>query len=152
MAAPWCCKNTVFTQGASGRLDAINGSVVQLSRASVTGGSFTTAGGGAIATAAGTTSNLSGVTNSGTLDIVNNSFLQLDGNLTNNGTVNMQSVGNFTDIIINGARTIGGTGVINLSNNAQTACMAQAARSRWAVARPFRARDRSVPVWPVSAS
>ena len=112
-------QNTVFNQGASGRLDAINGSVVQLSGASVTGGSFTTAGGGAIATAAGTTSNLSGVTNSGTLDIVNNSFLQLDGNLTNNGTVNMQSVGNFTDIIINGDRTVGGTGVINLSNNAQ---------------------------------
>lgn len=112
-------QNTVFNQGASGRLDAINGSVVQLSGATITGGSFTTASGGAIAAAAGTTSNLSGVTNSGTLNIVNNSALQLDGNLTNNGTVNMQSVGNFTDIIINGARTIGGTGVINLSNNAQ---------------------------------
>jgi hypothetical protein len=109
-------QNTNVTQGALGSLDAINGSTVQLSTASVTGGSFTSSSGGAIATAAGTTSSLSAVTNAGTLNVVNNSFVNLDGNLVNNGTVNMQSLGNATDLIITGARTISGSGVINLSN------------------------------------
>lgn len=107
---------TAITQGALGRLEALNGSTVQLSSASVTGGSFTTSGGGAIATAAGTTSALSGVTNNGSFNVVNNSFLTLDGNLTNHGSVNLQSLGNATDLVVTGARTIGGSGVINLSN------------------------------------
>lgn len=108
--------STSITQGALGRLDAVNGGTVQLSNASITGGSFTTSGSAAIATASGTTSSLSGVTNTGTFNVVNNSFVNLDGSLTNTGTFNLQSAGNATDLVITGARTITGSGVINLSN------------------------------------
>jgi hypothetical protein len=78
--------------------------------------------------------------------------LQLDGNLTNNGTVNLQSVGNFTDIIINGARTIGGTGVINLSNNAQNRMYGAGGTLTLGSGQTLQGAGRSVPAWPASAS
>jgi hypothetical protein len=43
----------------------------------------------------------------------------LRGTLTNNGTVNLQSVGNFTDLRADGSRSILGNGTITLSNNVQ---------------------------------
>jgi len=109
-------QNTTVTQGASGVLDAINNGVVQLSGASVTGGSFTTTAGSAINTTSGTTSTVSGVANFGTLNIVDNSTLALVGTLTNNGSVNMKSLGNPTSISVTGTQTINGSGTINLSN------------------------------------
>ncbi|MCE2947061.1 MAG: choice-of-anchor D domain-containing protein, partial [Betaproteobacteria bacterium] len=111
-------QNSVVTQGAGGVLDAINNGVVRLSGTAVTGGTFTTASGGAIATAGGSFSNsVSGVTNSGTLNIVDNSGLILAGTLTNNGSINFGSVGNFTDLIVSGARSIAGAGTVTLSNS-----------------------------------
>lgn len=109
-------QGTNVTQGASGRLEGINGSIVQLFNASVSGGSFTSSGTGAVATASGTTNSVSGVTNSGTFNIVNNSFVNLDGNLVNNGSVNLQSAGNITNLNVTGARTISGNGTINLTD------------------------------------
>ena len=110
-------QGTSFSQGASGTLNAINGSVVQLSNSSITGGSFSSASGGAVATAGGTFANtLSGVTNTGTFNVVNNSGIVLVGTLTNNGTINLNSAGNSTDIALTGSQSILGAGVINLSN------------------------------------
>ena len=110
-------QNTAVAQGLSGTLDAINGGTLALSNASITGGTFASSGGGAIATSNGTTNSLSGVTNQGTFNVVNNSFVNLTGTLTNNGTTNLQSAGNFTDLVVNGAQSILGNGSINLSNN-----------------------------------
>ncbi len=109
-------QNTTVNQGASGVLDAINNGVVRLSGVGITSGTLTTSAGSAIATAGGTTSSVSGVTNNGTLNILDNSTLTLNGTLTNNGSVNMLSVGNTTTISVTGAQTIDGTGTINLSN------------------------------------
>lgn len=109
-------QSTTVNQGVSGTLNAINNGVVRLHGATINNGSFTTASGGSIATQNGTGSTLSGVTNTGTLNIVDNSSITLTGTLTNNGTVNMQSVGNSTDLRIAGAQTINGTGTISLSN------------------------------------
>ena len=50
----------------------------------------------------GNTARVAGVTNTGSLNINNNSFLELAGTLTNNGTLNLQSVGNSTDLRITG--------------------------------------------------
>ncbi|MBK8525705.1 MAG: hypothetical protein IPL57_00965 [Rubrivivax sp.] len=112
-------ENTAFNQGAAGTLNALNGSVVQLSNSSITGGSFSTASGGAVATAGATFGNtLSGVTNTGTFNLVNNSGIVLGGTLTNNGSVNLISSGNVTDIALSGSRSILGSGVIALSNYA----------------------------------
>ena len=112
-------QNTAFNQGASGTLNAINGSVVQISNSSITGGSFSSGSGGAVATAGGTFANtVSGVTNTGTFNIVDNSGVGLAGTLTNNGAVNLQSGGNATDLRLSGSQSIVGTGVINLTNTA----------------------------------
>jgi hypothetical protein len=108
---------THLNQGALGVVDAVNGGIVRLiGNSTVSGGTFTTASGGRIATLSGNTAGVSGVRNTGTLDIVDNSALLLDGTLTNDGVINMQSLGNPTDLRTTGNRLIDGTGTINLSN------------------------------------
>ena len=108
--------STAVTQGASGTLNAINNGTVSLTGGTtITGGSFSTASGGQVAVASGTVS-IGGVTNTGTFNIRDNTALNLNGTLTNNGVVNMQSAGNSTDFVIAGTQTINGTGTINLSN------------------------------------
>ena len=48
--------------------------------------------------------------------MANNSFVRQTGNLVYNGTLNMDSVGNATDLQIDGTRSITGTATINMSN------------------------------------
>ena len=64
----------------------------------------------------GNTARVAGVNNTGTLNINNNSFLELNGTLTNNGVLNLQSAGNATDLRAVGNQSILGTGTINLTN------------------------------------
>ncbi len=110
-------QGSTVTQGAGGSLHAINNGVVRLSGSTITGGSFSSASGGAIATAGGSfTNRLANVTNTGTLNIVDNSGLTLDGTLTNNGNLNLRSAGNYSELMVNGAQTINGTGTVTLSN------------------------------------
>ena len=105
------------TQGASGTLNAINGGTVSLIGGStITGGTFSTASGGQVAVITGNTAGVSGVNNTGTLNLQNNAVLNLNGTLTNNGVLNLQSAGNNTDLVSTGNRLIDGTGTINLSN------------------------------------
>jgi hypothetical protein len=144
-AATLLIQNTTVTQGASGVLDAINNGVVQLSGASVTGGSFTTTAGSAINTTSGTTSTVSGVANFGTLNIVDNSTLALVGTLTNNGSVNMKSLGNPTSISVTGTQTINGSGTINLSNTLANRILGDGATLTLAAGRPCKARELWVP-------
>jgi hypothetical protein len=59
------------------------------------------------------------VSNAGTVTIDNNSSLGLAGNNTNNGVITMQSVGNLTDLTINGVVSLNGTGSVQMSNNFQ---------------------------------
>ncbi len=108
---------TTVNQGAAGVLSAINGGNVILSGgSSITGGSLASASGGAIATAGGNNARLAGVANTGTLNIADNSTLFLDGTLTNNGSLNLNSGGNFTNLVTSGNRLIDGTGTITLTN------------------------------------
>ncbi len=105
-------------QGAGGVLNAINNGVVRLANSSVSGGSFSSASGGAVVTAGGSFNNrLANVNNTGTLNIVDNSGVVLDGTLSNNGSINLGSVGNFSEFMVNGAQAINGTGTLTLSNN-----------------------------------
>jgi len=119
---------TNLNQGSSGVLDAVNNDTVRLTgNSTITGGTFTTGSGGQIATQSGNTAGVSGVTNTGTLNIVENSTLALNGTLTNNGSVNLQSGGNLTNLSTTGNRLIDGTGTINLSNDANNRIVAAAA-------------------------
>jgi hypothetical protein len=67
---------------------------------------------------------LGGGTVSGPMTMANNSFVRQTGDLVYNGTLNMASVGNFTDLQIDGLRTISGTATISMSNNAQNRLLA----------------------------
>ena len=57
----------------------------------------------------GATVTLGGGTVSGPMSMVNNSFVRLAADMTYNGVLSMGSVGNFTDLQFDGARTLGGT-------------------------------------------
>jgi hypothetical protein len=51
--------------------------------------------------------------------ILNNIILTVDGNITNNGSLNLSSTGNFTELVLGGNVTLSGTGTVTLSANTQ---------------------------------
>jgi hypothetical protein len=93
------------------------GSTVNVNVATINGGTLTTTGGGAFQNTG--TATFSGVTLStgSTLTLLNGTTTTLEGTITNNGTIAQGSTGNFTDIYINGAGTLTGTGSLNMSNS-----------------------------------
>jgi len=112
-----------FTNGASGTIEAVgvdgmgNPSTVLLeSNASITDGTLTTSGGGIIAVATGHVANLTNVTNSGTLNVVNNGQLNVNGTITNNGTITLQGAGNNTFFYAPSNTTLTGTGTLVMSS------------------------------------
>ena len=109
-----------YTQTGAGKFLATGvNSEVLLDATSITGGTLTGASGGKFVAENGTTIN--GITiNTGTMFDVNNAqVLNLAaGTITNQGTINLTSTGNTTEIAINGAVTLAGTGKIILSANA----------------------------------
>ncbi|MCZ2292522.1 MAG: hypothetical protein LC125_11300, partial [Burkholderiales bacterium] len=122
---------TTVNQGAAGVLDAINGGSVTLTNGSkIIGGTFTSDSGSAVSVASGHNARLSGVTNSGNLTLANSASLYLDGTLTNNGSLNLNSVGNNTDLITSGNQLIDGSGTITLSNRSSNRIRAATAGDR----------------------
>jgi hypothetical protein len=84
----------------------------------VTGGTFATSNGGAIVQPAGGSSFLTGVTNAGAFSILNGATVQLLGNITNNGTINVNSTGSLTLINLpTNSVTLAGKGHVVLNNN-----------------------------------
>jgi hypothetical protein len=126
--ASFTITGTTVNQGAAGVLSAINGGNVNLTGgSSIVGGSLATAGSGAIITGSGSNARLAGVTNTGTFNVVDNSTLFLDGTLTNNASLNLNSGGNFTNLVTSGNRLIDGTGTITLTNGPNNRILAAAA-------------------------
>ena len=81
----------------SGTISAADGSSVQLEAGIViNGGTLTTSGTGLLETINGYTGTLENITNSGNYVLGNNSQNTLIGTITNNGNINMGSVGNGT--------------------------------------------------------
>ncbi len=103
----------VFTN--NGTIQALNGSQVLLNNGvTITGNStFTTAGSGVITV--NNSATLSNLTFSGALVASNNTTTTLVGTLTNNGTFNLNSLGNGDDLRLSGSVTLAGTGLITLS-------------------------------------
>ncbi len=95
--------------------------VVSLSGGTIEGGTIKTATGGAIQTIGGN-GNLDGVTEgkvtlAGTLNITDNTVLTLEGVINNTGTIKLASVGNNTDIHLNGENvTLEGGGKVTLTD------------------------------------
>jgi hypothetical protein len=61
----------------------------------------------------------SGISNAGTIALGNNSVLNVTGNITNSGSITLNSTGNETELVLNGNVVLSGGGTLTLSNNAQ---------------------------------
>ena len=106
----------VFTN--TGLIEALDKSQVPfVSGATLSGGLLSTTGTGTLLVNYGAT--LSDVTLQGTLNVADNNTLDLGGTITNNGTINLASVGEYTTLNIAGPVTLAGTGTINLVSAAR---------------------------------
>jgi fibronectin-binding autotransporter adhesin len=79
--------------------------------------------GGAITNAGTITNNgalvaQSTISNTGTIALGNNTTTTVDGNISGAGTITMNSIGNFTELVLGGNVTLSG-GTLTMSNNAQ---------------------------------
>lgn len=89
------------------------GAIVRfINSASVTGGIYSTSGGGEIVVEAGHTAFASPQSLSGILRVRNNANLNINGNLTNNGSIRLTTGGNVSLLSLNGPLTLSGTGTI----------------------------------------
>ncbi|NMC74692.1 MAG: choice-of-anchor D domain-containing protein, partial [Geobacteraceae bacterium] len=100
--------------GASGLIEAVNGSKVILSGSTVSGGTLNTSGGGSIELQSATLSNLA---INGQVAVQNGQTGYLEGTITNTGTLRLNSAGGATDLRINGDVTLAGPGSLTMSNN-----------------------------------
>ncbi len=104
-----------WTQSGAGTISAGNGSAVVLQQnASVTGGTLNSSGTGVVYGGGGYNVSLSNITNSGTYDLQNNNQTFVSGTITNNGTINLQSGGNNTNLNLTANTTLAGTGTVVL--------------------------------------
>jgi hypothetical protein len=103
----------LVTQGTSGQISAANTSSVTLTNANVTGGSLSSAGNGSIQING--TSTIGALTSSALIDIPINSALNVSGNLTDNGSivVNTTQQGDLATLNFSGG-TLSGTGSVLL--------------------------------------
>ena len=100
---------------AGGRIQALNGSQVQLTAgATINNGTLMTVGTGSILNL--NTATLNTLTLVGTFNSTNSSTTTVLGTLTNMGVISLNSVGNFTDFVLTGNLTLTGGGTINLTN------------------------------------
>jgi hypothetical protein len=111
--------NTGGTIQANGASGTGNGAAVNLRDGiTITGGTITSNSFGSFSVLAGGAT-LSGLTNTGTVNIVNNDVLNLAGTIVNNGAINLNSGGNNTELILSGNVALNGTGTVTMSNNPQ---------------------------------
>jgi hypothetical protein len=109
--------NTI--NNAGGTILGGTGSSVQLQNGIIiSGGTLNTSGTGLVETINGNTATLENVTNAGNYVLGNDSQNTLVGTITNNGNINMGSVGNGTFFLLSGNVTLSGTGTLTMSNNA----------------------------------
>jgi hypothetical protein len=103
----------------SGFIRALDTSTVELSTNSViVGGTLTTAGSGLIKDTNNAKLQDLTLDTASQLQVINGDILSLQGTITNNGTVTINSTANLTDLIVQGASTtLAGNGTISLSAN-----------------------------------
>jgi hypothetical protein len=113
---------TLFLSGdtytnTNGTIQAIGTNSAVSLAGTISGGTIKTSGGGIIQTPGGNSSGLMNVTNSGTFAVQNNGSTTLAGTLTNTGTVQLNSAGNFTELRLNGNVSLTGAGTVTMGNN-----------------------------------
>jgi fibronectin-binding autotransporter adhesin len=101
----------VAYNNTGGTIQALSGGIVQLEDGTYTGGTLTTTGTGVIQLYSDAI--LNNLTNTGTLQLSDNTAL-LEGTVTNNGTINVQS---SADLFMSGNVTLTGSGSLNLASS-----------------------------------
>jgi hypothetical protein len=111
---------SAVNNGAAGKITAATGNVY-LSGGTLEGGTLATSGGGEIIDSSGGTLNgvTNAVVNTGTVFVDNNNGLHVTGTIDNTGTVELASVANTTQFLLDAAVTLTGSGTLLLSNNTQ---------------------------------
>src|ERR1700691_1563051 len=112
--------NGTWTQSGAGKIAAATGSSVLLTdNVSITGGTLSTSGTGVIYNAANNDVYLTNVTNTGNYTLQNNTATEINGTLTNTGTITLDAAGNTTELYLTGKTTLSGAGtvVITSTNN-----------------------------------
>ena len=110
-----------FDQTGGGLVQAGDGSLVELNGCTMVGGLFDSIGSGVIQVVNGGT-RMVGATNTGRIDIPNNvQGLRLQIGLVNSGLVNLLSVGNNTDVILETDVSLTGGGEIAMQANGASA-------------------------------
>jgi hypothetical protein len=101
-----------------GTIEAQTGSSVLLAGPTITGGTLTTTGTGVVGTNnLNTGVVLNGVTNAGNYVVADSSSTTLQGKITNNGTISLNSLGGGAFLNISGNVTLKGKGDVILSNS-----------------------------------
>ncbi len=113
---------TTINGSTGGVIQAVGGTV-RLATAIVLGGTLATLGGGQIVTTdRGSLLDSASATiaNQGVVSVANNTSISLQGTLNNTGSINLQSVGNLTELKITASNaTLSGGGTLVLSDNSQ---------------------------------
>lgn len=101
----------------SGLLEATNGGAFQIQNgARVVGGTLDSSGGGEFRSGGGSTlAVLDGVTNNGQVRVLNGTNLGLAGSVVNDGDIALGATGSATNLFIEGATTLDGTGSVTMS-------------------------------------
>jgi fibronectin-binding autotransporter adhesin len=60
---------------------------------------------------------LNGLTSNATLNVQNNTILNVEGTIVNNGALNLNSSNNATELVLQGNVALNGTGTVTMSNN-----------------------------------
>ena len=109
--------NGTWTQTGAGKITAATGSTVLLdNNVSITGGTLSTTGTGVIYDAANNDIFLTNVTNTGNFTVQNNGATEINGTLTNNGTITLDAAGNTTELYLTGNTTLSGSGTVVLTS------------------------------------
>ncbi|MCB1746825.1 MAG: hypothetical protein KDK06_06600 [Gammaproteobacteria bacterium] len=104
---------------AGGTIAADDASRVRLSNVNIAGGHLDSTGSGRFEIVGNTVLDGIGLVNDAVIDVPNFQALDLLGHITNNGTINLQSVGNVTSLRLRDDVTLDGNGTVNLSNNSE---------------------------------
>ena len=106
----------LFTN-AGGKIEALTGSTTQIIGANVKGGTLTTVGTGVIDVYNGSTLNGLTISAGSNVTLLDNSSTILVGTITDNGTLNLSSGGDNTEVQLSGNVTLAGTGKLIMTNN-----------------------------------
>ncbi|HEV3279633.1 MAG TPA: hypothetical protein VG860_22790, partial [Terriglobia bacterium] len=105
-----------------GTIEAIGtGSEVLFCNANITGGTLTDSSGGVLVSGASslcgdyTGATWNTLTNTGTYQLQNGTYTYINGTITNNGSIQINSTGSFTELNVPTSATLAGTGTVTLS-------------------------------------